>query len=64
MIPVRVATWNAEGMFVDGTKTRRAGSHDALRALESLDADIVVVPEFGKLAELKESVKLAIKALG
>lgn len=64
MSTLRVATWNAEGMFVDGTKTRRAGSHEALRALRKLDADIVFVPEFGYLSKLKESVITTIKSLG
>jgi endonuclease/exonuclease/phosphatase family metal-dependent hydrolase len=64
MSTLRVATWNAEGMFVDGTKTRRAGSHEALRALRKLNADVVFVPEFGYLSKLKDSVVTTIKSLG
>ncbi len=64
MSKLRVVTWNAEGMFVEGTKTRRATPHDALATLKKLDADIVVVPEFGRLADLRDEIKTAIHALG
>jgi len=61
---LKVATWNAEGMFVEGTKTRRATPHDALATLRRLDSDIVVVPEFGRLTDLDEQVRLTLGALG
>lgn len=64
MSSLRVATWNAEGMFVEGTKTRRATPHDGISALKLLDADIVVIPEFGRLAELRPETRTAIEALG
>lgn len=64
MSKLRVATWNAEGMFVKGTQTRRANPHDALQTLRMLDADIVVIPEFGNIKRLEESVVTTIKALG
>jgi endonuclease/exonuclease/phosphatase family metal-dependent hydrolase len=59
-----VATWNAEGMFVEGTKTRRATPHGALDVLRTLDADIVVIPEFGRLTQLKSEVAVTIRSLG
>ncbi len=73
---LRVVTWNAEGMFApyDATKakafahqtaqTRRAGPHDALKVLRKLDADIVVIPEFGSKGWLDETTQLAIQSLG
>lgn len=64
MSRLSVVTWNAEGMFVEHTKTRRAGPHDALAVLKKLDADIVVIPEFGRLSDLEEVVETAIGALG
>jgi endonuclease/exonuclease/phosphatase family metal-dependent hydrolase len=64
MSHISVMTWNAEGMFVQGTKTRRAGPHDALAVLKRLHADIVVVPEFGRLADLSDEVETTINALG
>jgi endonuclease/exonuclease/phosphatase family metal-dependent hydrolase len=59
-----VVTWNAEGMFVDGTKTKRANPHDALRVLRELDADIIVIPEFGNLAGLRDEIRTTIQSLG
>ena len=64
MAHLRVVTWNAEGMFVEGTKTRRASPHEAVEVLKVLNGDIVVIPEFGKLADLKEEISRAIGALG
>lgn len=64
MSRLRVVTWNAEGMFVEGTKTRRATPHDALATLRHLDADIVVVPEFGRISTLKEEIRLSLESLG
>ncbi|MEO5949644.1 MAG: endonuclease/exonuclease/phosphatase family protein, partial [Candidatus Saccharimonas sp.] len=64
MNQLRVVTWNAEGMFVEGTKTRRGSPHDALETLKKLDADIVVVPEFGRLVDLKDAVQTTIRSLG
>lgn len=61
---LRVVTWNAEGMFVRGTKTRRAGPHDAIKVLKQLEADIIVVPEFGRLEGLEERIRNAIGSLG
>ncbi len=57
MPQLRVVSWNAEGMFVTGTKTRRATPQDALRVLKDLNADVVVIPEFGlKDSLLKETL--------
>jgi endonuclease/exonuclease/phosphatase family metal-dependent hydrolase len=64
MSRLRVVTWNAEGMFVEGTKTRRATPHKALSVLKRLNADIVVIPEFGVINKLEERVSVAIRALG
>lgn len=59
-----VVTWNAEGMFVDGTKTRRGTPHNAIATLRRLNADIVVIPEFGRIADLEDAHMAAIQALG
>lgn len=64
MSRLRVVTWNAEGMFVRGTKTRRATPHDAIKALKQFDADVVVIPEFGRLEGLEERIRNAIGSLG
>ena len=64
MTKLRVVTWNAEGMFVEGSKTRRALPHDALAVLRKLKADFVVVPEFGNIATAHEEILLAIRSLG
>ncbi len=64
MNAIRVATWNAEGMFVARSKTRRALPHDAIRTLQKLDADIVFVPEFGTIEDTEESTMNAVHALG
>ena len=64
MTKLRVVTWNAEGMFVEGSKTTRALPHDALAVLQKLKADFVVVPEFGNIATAREETMLAIRALG
>ena len=64
MSKLRVVTWNAEGMFVEGTKTKRATPHDALATLRRLNADIVVVPEFGRLATLRDEIRLTLESLG
>jgi len=64
MSRLTVATWNAEGMFVEGTKTRRASPHDAIETLKKLDADVVVVPEFGRLSDLLDEIHTTIEALG
>lgn len=64
MQTIRVATWNAEGMFVEGAMTRRASPHDAIATLKLLDADIVAVPEFGIHEKLAEPIRVAIGSLG
>lgn len=51
-------------MFVDGTKTHRGTPHDAITTLRKLDADIVVVPEFGRIADLEDAHIAAIESLG
>lgn len=61
---LRVVTWNAEGMFVENTKTRRATPHDGLGVLRRLNADIVVIPEFGVIEALHDEVELTLRALG
>lgn len=64
MSKLTVATWNAEGMFVEGTMTRRASPHDALNVLRELGADVVVIPEFGSLGGLRDEIRTTILALG
>lgn len=64
MSRLTIVTWNAEGMFVDGTKTHRGTPHDAITTLCKLDADIVVVPEFGRIAGLEDAHIAAIESLG
>ena len=71
---MRVVTWNAEGMFApyrpnqaDGAafrtaQTRRATPHDALATIRQLNADIIVVPEFGTQGNLDNSTKTALIA--
>lgn len=61
---LRVATWNAEGMFVEGSMTRRAAPRDAIMVLKRLDADVVVIPEFGVIDTLTKETDAAIRALG
>ncbi len=63
MPQLRVVSWNAEGMFVTGTKTRRATPEDALRVLKDLDADIVVIPEFGLKDNLLKETMAEIEKL-
>jgi hypothetical protein len=57
-------SWNAEGMFVEGSMTRRASPDDALAVLREVGADIVVVPEFGVFERMSEKTSSAIAALG
>lgn len=64
MSRLSVVTWNAEGMFVEGTKTRRGTPHTALNVLRELDADIVVIPEFGRIDDLRDEIQATIGALG
>lgn len=47
MTRVALVTWNAEGMFTLASMTRRGTPESALGVLDELDADIVVIPEFG-----------------
>ena len=61
---LRVMSWNAEGMFVEGSMTRRASPDDALAVLREVGADIVVVPEFGVFERMSEKTSSAIAALG
>ena len=61
---LRIVTWNAEGMFVEGSKTRRALPHMALAVLRQLNADVVVIPEFGNIGAVHEETVLAIRSLG
>ena len=63
-VALRVVTWNAEGMFVEGSITRRGKPHDAMETLKRLKADVVVVPEFGMLNSLATPVQTAIHSLG
>ncbi len=64
MSRLKVVTWNAEGMFVTGSKTRRGTPHDAVAVIKKLDADIVAVPEFGVSGQLSEEIRLSLHALG
>ena len=64
MPSLRVVEWNAEGMFVAGSLTRRAAPDDALETLRMLDADIVIIPEFGVIDRLALSTKRALDELG
>ena len=59
---LRVMSWNAEGMFVEGSMTRRASPDDALAVLREVGADIVVVPEFGVFERMSEKTSSAIAA--
>lgn len=61
---IRIATWNAEGMFVAGSKTKRAAPHDAIAVIKKLNADIIFVPEFGDTSRVDETVTTALHALG
>lgn len=61
---LRVMSWNAEGMFVEGSMTRRASPDDALAVLREVGADVVVVPEFGVFERMSEKTSSAIAALG
>ena len=63
-VELRVVTWNAEGMFIEGSLTRRAKPHDAIETVKRLKADIVVVPEFGMLNSLSVPIQTAIHSLG
>jgi endonuclease/exonuclease/phosphatase family metal-dependent hydrolase len=60
---IRVVTWNAEGMFGEGTKTKRASPVDALSVLKNLNADIVVIPEFGNSTAILPETINAIESL-
>ena len=51
-------------MFVEGAMTRRAVPRDGVAVLKKLDADIVVIPEFGVHEKLEEVTKVAIQSLG
>ncbi|MFZ1258250.1 MAG: endonuclease/exonuclease/phosphatase family protein [Candidatus Saccharimonas sp.] len=59
-----IATWNAEGMFVSGTKTRRGTPHDAVAVVARINADIVVIPEFGLYQRLLPEIEQLLKAQG
>lgn len=61
---LRVVTWNAEGMFVTGSKTRRADRHQALKVVRELNADIIFVPEFGNTDAVEPATITALHALG
>ncbi len=61
---LRVVTWNAEGMFVTGSKTRRADRHQALKVVRKLKADIIFVPEFGSTDKVEPATITALHALG
>lgn len=61
---LRVATWNAEGIFTKGSMTRRASPHHGIKVLRKLDADIVVIPEFGVNGRLDDPIEVAIRSLG
>lgn len=64
MHTLRVVTWNAEGMFVEGSKTRRASPHDAFTTLKKLDADVIFIPEFGETDRVDKAILTAIHSLG
>lgn len=75
MTRLRVVTWNAEGMFTPpfavpegvtylAMHTRRASVDDAVATIQMLDADIVVIPEFGSFGQLEDEARAALHALG
>lgn len=64
MREVSVVGWNAEGMFVEGSKTRRGTPADACATLDRLDADIVFIPEFGDTSRVSEITRDSIHRLG
>ena len=61
---LRVVTWNAEGMFVAGSNTRRATPQMAIDTIERLDADVVFIPEFGNIGSIERTTLMALRALG
>ncbi len=64
MSRLAVATWNAEGMFVVGTRTRRGSPDDAIAVVKELDADIITIPEFGRYQQLMPEHRQALTKLG
>ena len=64
MHTLRVVTWNAEGMFVAGPQPRRASPHDAPTTLKKLDADVIVIPEFGETSRVDQAILTALHSLG
>ncbi|HSW90688.1 MAG TPA: endonuclease/exonuclease/phosphatase family protein [Candidatus Saccharimonadales bacterium] len=61
---LRVVTWNAEGMFVAGSNTRRATPQMAIATIKRLNADVVFIPEFGNTDAIEEATLMALRALG
>jgi len=61
---LRIVTWNAEGMFVAGSNTRRATPGMAIATIRRLDADVVFIPEFGNTDAIEEATLTALRALG
>ena len=64
MHTLRIATWNAEGMFVSNSMTKRASPHDAIRTIKMLDADLIVIPEFGVHGTLEQPIRTTLHSLG
>lgn len=64
MNKLRVVTWNAEGMFDEHVGTIRANDHDGIAVIKELDADIVVIPEFGEQGAMPEHVRVTMNYLG
>lgn len=63
MSQLRLVTWNAEGMFVEGSMTRRASPSDALRIVKELDADVLVIPEFGIIDQLADLTRTELERM-
>lgn len=54
----------SEGSMYESRRTKRAGTNNALAVISQLDADIVVVPEFGVVDELPANTRGELKKMG
>lgn len=60
----KILSWNAEGAFVLGSKTRRAVPEQAIETLEKLETDIAVIPEFGDYERIDPVVLQKLGEIG
>ena len=61
---MNIVTWNAERMFSHGGGNMRATPEDAIKTLQTLNADVVAIPEFAFKSSLKQATLDAIALLG